>query len=378
MSFPTTQFKVYADNEFIVVEAVGTQSNYRAIKGAFELRQYPDPTMGGGLTTAALLETMFSPPYSAFAKNENFLDFYGVPLSPTGDYTILETAIWAIINSGTAPAGDATAANQLTEINRLEQIRDNAGLKSDAAATSDTGEFSLIALFKRYLQRFTAFFASFGVNTDAAATTDSADTGLISLIKRLLGVGVRLRNAAGTKTLEFGVQTAANSIPVVFGENAKYTAALTYTIGNNPTDFFGITGSASKKVKIISCKIYATEAQLLGGGAIRVMDLIKRSTNNTGGATTPVVRAPLDSSSAAATATVIAYTSNPTVGTTVANVGAHQLTHPITSTIDAQFGLELINAPIILNTAAEGLYLNGKGVSRPNNTYSITIIWEEY
>ena len=116
MSFPTTQYKVYADNEFIVIEAVGTQSNFRAIKAAFDLRQYPDPTMSGGFTTAALLETMFLPRYSAFAKNENFLDFYGVSLSPTGDYTILENAIWAIINSSTVPNVDATAANQVLQI----------------------------------------------------------------------------------------------------------------------------------------------------------------------------------------------------------------------------------------------------------------------
>jgi hypothetical protein len=108
------------------------------------------------------------------------------------------------------------------------------------------------------------------------------------------------------------------------------------------------------------------------------MDLVKRSSNSTGGTTTPVVRTPLDSSSAAATATVVAYTANPTIGATVAVIGAHQLTHPLSSTISAQYGLELISAPVILNAATEGLYLNGKGVSRPNNLYCITIIWEEY
>lgn len=311
-------------------------------------------------------------------KFDDIVDSSNTPYGTVSAQLTLDAIALALGLSAGSIAGGATAENQELEIEQLQQINENLGNKASEAATSDTGDFSLIALFKRYLQQFAAFFSSFGAKTDAAATADGADTGLISLFKRLLGVGIRLRNAAGTKTLEFGVQAAANSIPVVFGENPKYAASATYSLGGNPTDFFGITGSASKKVKILSCKIYATESQALGGGNIRTMDLVKRSSNSTGGTTTPIVRAPLDSSSSAAAATVVAYTANPTVGVTVAVIGSHQLTHPLSSTISAQYGLELIGAPVILNTAAEGLYLNGKGVSRPNNLYCITIIWEEY
>lgn len=305
-------------------------------------------------------------------------DELNVPYNTSTSELALDAITMALGLSMGGGGGDASAANQLVEIGELQGINDNIGSKSDAPAVDDSGEFSLIALIKRYLQRFTAFLASFGAATDTAAASDTANTGLISLIKRVLNSGIKLRDGATSNLLNFGVQPAANSVPVVFGQNALYSAAINYTIANTPTDFFGATGSATKKVKIVSIKIYAQESQLLGGGTIRTMNVIKRSTANTGGTTAAIVRVPLDSSTAVPTATIVAYTANPTLGATVGTIGAHQLTHPINSTISAQYGLELIDAPIVLNNASEGIYLNGLGVTRPNNNYSITIIWEEY
>lgn len=305
-------------------------------------------------------------------------DNLGVPYNTSTAQLAFDAITMALGLSAGGGGGDASATNQLLEIGELQDINNNIGSKSDAAAVDDTGEFSLIALIKRYLQRFTAFIASFGAAADTAAASDTANTGLISLIKRVLNSGIKLRDGATNNLLNFGVQPAANSVPVVFGQNPLYSVAVNYSISSTPTDFFGITGSATKKVKVVSIKIYAQESQVLGGGTIRTMSVIRRSTNNTGGTTTPVVRVPLDSSSLPATAVVVAYTGNPTVGLTVGTIGAHQLTHPNNSTINAQYGLELITSPVVLNNASEALYLNGLGVTRPNNSYSITINWEEY
>ena len=66
------------------------------------------------------------------------------------------------------------------------------GARADAAATTDTGTFSLIALFKRMLTRMGPVtsvdggLVSLGATTDAAATTDAGTFSLIALIKRLL------------------------------------------------------------------------------------------------------------------------------------------------------------------------------------------------
>lgn len=63
------------------------------------------------------------------------------------------------------PTGAATAANQATEITSLASIATstsdldtNLGAKADAAATSDTGSFSVIAFIKRGLQNWTTLF----------------------------------------------------------------------------------------------------------------------------------------------------------------------------------------------------------------------------
>jgi len=60
------------------------------------------------------------------------------------------------------------------------------GARGDAAATTDTGAFSLIALVKRGLQHATSLMSGLGAPTDAAASSDAGAHSLISLIKRLL------------------------------------------------------------------------------------------------------------------------------------------------------------------------------------------------
>lgn len=340
MSFPFNEFKIYADNEFLVIEGVNNRVNWREVKGKIIIEAYPDPTTGGGLTTAAIIKTTQAPDFAAFAKNEKFLDFNGVPFAPTGNFATLEAAIWAIINTGGMGAGLATEAKQDAEIAKLQDIKDN-----------QTNGTQVIQL-----------------PTDAAK--ESKQNSQIAELQ-----AIKNNQTNGNHT----TQITPLPLPVTFTQtqNPQYTAAIHHTIGNTPTDFFGITGSATKTIKVLSIKIYAQESQVLGGGNIRNMSVIRRSTANTGGTTTAVARVPLDSNYGAATANILAYTANPTVGTTVGNVGAQQLTHPLASTTSAQFGMELLGQPVILRGVAQGLYLNGLGVTRPNNVYSITIQWEE-
>lgn len=98
--------------------------------------------------------------------------------------------------------------------------------------------------------------------------------------------------------------------------SASYTAITTAA---SLTDFMTLTGSATKTVYLlrVECNGVTTAA-----GASKV-SLVKRSTADTGGTpVTPSATAggqlvPHDSASAAASATVVAYSANPTVGTLV-------------------------------------------------------------
>jgi hypothetical protein len=84
------------------------------------------------------------------------------------------------------------------------------------------------------------------------------------------------------------------------------------------TDIFTVTGSATKTVRVVEISLQCTETT---AGTVAVQ-LVKRSTADTGGTSTAPAAVPHDSASAAATATVLAYTANPTTGTLVGVVRA--------------------------------------------------------
>ena len=68
-------------------------------------------------------------------------------------------------------------------------VNADVGLQADTAATSNTGSFSLISLFKRYLDLFTAL--GVGSVSDTAATSNTGSFSLISLFKRFLNAFTR-------------------------------------------------------------------------------------------------------------------------------------------------------------------------------------------
>ncbi|WP_020471467.1 hypothetical protein [Zavarzinella formosa] len=144
------------------------------------------------------------------------LDATGAIISPatSGNQT---TAISALSTIATQTAGLATAAAQATGNTSTAAIATNTGdldanlgAKADAAASGDTGSFSLISLFKRLLTTSTAIStacqaaipaganviggvtvsdggsAALGAKADAAASSDTGTFGLIALFKRSL------------------------------------------------------------------------------------------------------------------------------------------------------------------------------------------------
>lgn len=68
------------------------------------------------------------------------------------DQTTPGTTNGVVVNSSALPTGAATSAAQTTGNTSLGNIDTAQGAQADAAATSDTGTFSLIALIKRLLR----------------------------------------------------------------------------------------------------------------------------------------------------------------------------------------------------------------------------------
>lgn len=93
-------------------------------------------------------------------------------------------------------------------------------------------------------------------------------------------------------------------------------ASASFLPAASATDVFTITGSATKLVRVLRLSVSVSASSL---AALSVL-IIKRSTANTSGTSAGVTAVPVDSLNIAATATVLQYTANPTLGNTVGNV----------------------------------------------------------
>jgi hypothetical protein len=110
--------------------------------------------------------------------------------------------------------------------------------------------------------------------------------------------------------------------------------------------------------------------------------MIKRSSANSGGTSTTVADVPHDSTNAAPTATVLAYTANPTVGTLVGMVRSANYTSMATNSNtptdirEFTFGIEE-DQGIVLRGTSEVLSLN-LGASAVNGlSAAISVEWRE-
>ena len=97
-------------------------------------------------------------------------------------------------------------------------------------------------------------------------------------------------------------------------KRATYSAAcVNLAIAAAGTDFFTITGSASKTIIVKRIRFSASSSTTVQSN----IGLCRRSTANTGGTSTTLTNVKHDTTNSPATAVVRAYTANPTLGTLV-------------------------------------------------------------
>lgn len=138
------------------------------------------------------------------------------------------------------------------------------GTPADAAAADDTGSASLISLTKRLLSKLPTLgakngagsisvisatddpvAANLGIRGDVSATSDTGSFTLISLFKRLLG-----------KIPAVGTKTTANSLPVTLASDEALTVVHGTTADAAYTG--GATASVIAALKGIYAKVAAT------------------------------------------------------------------------------------------------------------------------
>jgi hypothetical protein len=161
------------------------------------------------------------------------------------------------------------------------------------------------------------------------------------------------------------------------GNRPTYSAGvLGMTLAATPTDIFCIQGSATKTVKLKRIDISGLTTTTI---ATVAMQLVKRSTANTGGTATNPTAVAHDSQNPAATATILAYTANPTTGTLVGVIDPFYITAAIATAQSNErqklYGTEEMQAMRLRGTG-EMLCLNGNGASYAG-TINIGIDWTE-
>lgn len=212
-----------------------------------------------------------------------------------------------------------------------------------------------------------------GKAEDAVAA--SGDTGLFML-------GVRrdalLVSASGTGDYnEIATSQYGAVLEQTYEKSAKtYSATVNVAAAAAATDIATITGSAS--VTVFVTKVIISGIQTTAG--LNDILLVKRSTADTGGTSTGGTALPHDSNDAAASATVLAYTANPTTGTLVANLRRnYQPIGGVTSVVNPvvvyDFGDK--GRPLTLRGIAQVLAVNLNGATLTGGTFDITFEWFE-
>jgi len=161
------------------------------------------------------------------------------------------------------------------------------------------------------------------------------------------------------------------------GAEATYSAAITALIvASAATDIFTIYGAANTKVRILRLGISGTATSATEMN-IQVM---KRSTAPSGGTSTNPVKVPFDSGDAAASATVNAYTANPTVGTNIGMIRSVKLAVNATATpgkSDVVFDFGKNGKPVTLLSASEGMAVHLNAATVSGAEFNIWVEWTE-
>lgn len=160
-------------------------------------------------------------------------------------------------------------------------------------------------------------------------------------------------------------------------KRATYSAAIAGLVPQAAaTDIFCIAGSATKTIVVKHISFGGTATAL---GAYDML-IVRRSTANTGGTSTTPTTVLLDTTNAAGTAAVAAYTANPTLGTLVGLVDAPKFSlAAATGQVNERarsYGQEE-DQGIVLRGAAEQVCLNFNAQTAAGNSINIEVEWRE-
>jgi hypothetical protein len=164
-----------------------------------------------------------------------------------------------------------------------------------------------------------------------------------------------------------GIVQGVNGM-VLQGNLMAYSASFSaLTPVATATDFVSLIGSATKNIRLLRVELFGVAT----AAAVVDVSLIKRTTADTGGASTPIVVPRYDSTDIAATASANTWTANPGVlGTSQGNVRTSKLGLTASPAVGNSLVWEFWRdgtAPV-LRGVGEGLHLSWNGAAVPAGT----------
>lgn len=160
---------------------------------------------------------------------------------------------------------------------------------------------------------------------------------------------------------------------------ATYSASVVgLASAASATDIFTITGSNTKTIRITYLSVSGSTTS--GSGLLDNVVLIKRSTANSGGTSAASTAVAHDSNNAAASATVLGYTANPTLGTAVGTVRSNRVAFQAagvpSATVVWDWGTRPSEA-IVLRGIAQVFAVNLSSTTVTGGVFNIDIEWTE-
>ena len=150
------------------------------------------------------------------------------------------------------------------------------------------------------------------------------------------------------------------------------------TIAGAPTDVFILNGSATKVIRVINVQFAMSSTTAV---AVPVQ-LIVRSTANTGGSGGSGVVTPHDSNNSATTTTNTFYAANPTLGTQTGTMVRSAQYYSSSTTVAGSPTIQWSlgqdgGQPIVLRGTAQGMAINLNGTTISGGKIDISVTWTE-
>jgi hypothetical protein len=331
----------------------------------------------------------------------------GNSITVDGPLTDTELRATPVPISGTVTANAGTNLNTSALALETTQVANGVliGAVTETAPGIDTASSGLNGRLQRIAQRLTSLIsllpASLGQKTmaNSLAVTLASDQSPASMNDQSIGAhnsavpgfvtmlgaddGVNSQRLQGriSSPLDTDYGLVVRNIP---RERLTYAAATPSVVpAASATDIFTITGSGTKTVYIHKITVTGTRT----AHAHDLVQLIKRSTANSGGTSATLTNVPYDSTNAAATAVVRSYTANPTLGTAVGTVYARRQSFPVQTPANAQGNggsvvpwewTFVANAqPIILRGTNQVLAVNLNAITITGGILQFSIEWSE-